>query len=51
VALAAAKPYANHLHFAPDRQPHQHHITQFLWAGCSSCHLTDSVKAPKALVS
>jgi len=24
VALASAGPYANHLHFAPDRLPHQH---------------------------
>jgi len=29
VAVASAGPYANHLHFAPDRQPHQHLITQF----------------------
>jgi len=29
VAVASAGQYANHLHFAPDRQPHQHLITQF----------------------
>ena len=28
VAVASARPYANHLHFAPDRQPCQHLITQ-----------------------
>jgi len=28
-AVASAGPYANDLHFAPDRQPHQHLITQF----------------------
>jgi len=28
--------YANNLHPAPDRQPHQHLITQFLQTGCSS---------------
>jgi len=22
------------IHLAPDRQPHQHHITQFLQVGC-----------------
>jgi len=30
VAVASAGLYANHLHFAPDRQPHQYPITQFL---------------------
>jgi len=34
VALASAGPYADHLHLDPDRQPHQHLITQFLQAGC-----------------
>jgi len=29
-AVASAGPYANNLHLAPDRQPHQHPITQFL---------------------
>ena len=28
--------YANNLHLAPDRLPHQHLIAQFLQAGCSS---------------
>jgi len=27
-AVASAGPYANNLHLAPDRQPHQHLITQ-----------------------
>jgi len=27
VAMASAGPYANHMHFAPDIQPHQHLIT------------------------
>ena len=30
------------------KQPHQHLITQFLQAGCSSWHPTDSVKTLKA---
>jgi len=46
-----AGPYANNLHLAPDRQPHQHLITQFLQAGCSSRRTTNSVKALTALVS
>jgi len=29
VAVASAGAYADHLHFAPDRQPCQHLITQF----------------------
>jgi len=28
VAVASAGPYVNHLHLAPDRQPHEHLITQ-----------------------
>ena len=28
-AVASAGPYANNLHLALDRQPHQHLITQF----------------------
>ena len=28
-AVASAGPYANNLHLAPDRLPHQHLITQF----------------------
>ena len=37
-------PYANSLHLAPDRWPHQHLIAQFLQAGCSSWRATNSVK-------
>jgi len=37
-AVASAGPHANNLHLAPDRQPHQHLITQFLQAECSSWH-------------
>jgi len=29
MAVAIAGPYANNLHLASDRQPHQHLITQF----------------------
>jgi len=29
MAVASAGPYANNLHLAPDRQPHQHLITIF----------------------
>jgi len=47
VAVASARPYANHLHLAPDGQPRQHVITQFLQAGCPSCHPTNSAKALK----
>ena len=32
MAVASAGPYANNLHLAPDRQPHQHLITQLLQA-------------------
>jgi len=46
--VASAGPYANHLHLAPDRQPHQHLITQFLLARCSSWHPANSVKVRKA---
>jgi len=28
-AATSAGPYANNLHLAPDKQPHQHLITQF----------------------
>jgi len=44
-AVASAGPYANNQHPTPDRQPHQHHITHFLQARCSSWHQTNSVKA------
>jgi len=30
-AVASAEPYANNLHLAPDRQPHQQLITQFFY--------------------
>jgi len=33
VAVASAGPYANHLHLAPDRQPHQYLTTHFLQSG------------------
>ena len=48
MAVALAGPYANNLHLARDRQQHQHLITQFLQAGCSSWRPTNSVKALKA---
>jgi len=48
VAVTSARPYANHLHLAPDRYPLQHLITQFLQIGCSSLRPTNSVKALKA---
>jgi len=47
-AVASAGQYANNLHFAPDRQPHQHLITQVLQAGCSSSCPANSIKALKA---
>ena len=37
--------WTNNLHLTPDRQPHQHLITHFLQAGCSSWRPTNSVKA------
>ena len=46
---ASAGPCANNLHLAPGRQLHQHLINQFLQAGYSSQHSTNSVKALKAL--
>jgi len=52
VAVASAKPYANHSHVAPDRyKPRQYLTTQFLQAGCPSCHPTNSVKALKAITA
>jgi len=48
-AVASAGPYANNLHLGPDRQPHQHLITKFLQARCSSWCPTNNVKALKAL--
>ena len=47
MAVASAGPYANNLHLAPDRQPHQHLSTQCLQAGCSSWRPTNSVNALK----
>jgi len=47
VAVASSGPYANHLHLAPDRQPYQYLITQFLQARCPSCRPTNSIKALK----
>ena len=51
MAVPSAGPYANTLHLAPDRKPHQHLITQFLQARCSFRSPTNSVKALKADVS
>jgi len=48
-AVASAGLHANNLHLAPDRQPHRHLITQFLWTGYSSCRPTNSVQALKAV--
>ena len=39
------------IHLAADRQPHQHLITQFLQARCSSWHPTNIIKALKAVQS
>ena len=44
-AVASAGPYTNNLHLAPDWQPHQHLITQFLQAVCSSWRPTEALKA------
>ena len=41
--MAPARPHANHLHLAPDRQPCQYLTTQFLQAGCPSCRPTNSI--------
>jgi len=48
-AVASAGPYANNVHLAPDRQPHQHPNVQFLQAGCSSWRPTNRVSVIKAL--
>jgi len=50
-AVALAGPYANNLHLAPDRQPHQHLITQFLQARCSSWHRTNSASTDGTLAN
>jgi len=47
-AVASAGPYANNLHLASDRQPHQHLITEFLQAGCTSGRPINGVEALKA---
>jgi len=49
MAVASAGPYANCLHLAPDRYPHQHLVAQFLQTRCSSWCPTNSVKALKAI--
>jgi len=49
MAVASAGPYANNLHLASYRQPHQHLISQCLQAGCSSWCPTNGVKALKAI--
>jgi len=55
VAVASAEPYANHLHLTPDRQPHQHLITEFFTGRmlfrtpsqqCQSTEGTSPVPAP-----
>jgi len=51
VAVISAGPYANYLHLAPDREPHQYLTTQFLQAGYSSCRPTNSVKALSVMES
>ena len=33
MAVVSAGPYANSLHLAPGRQPHQHPVTPFLQTG------------------
>jgi len=45
MVAASSGPFANNLHLAPDRQPPQHLISQFLQAGCSLWRPTNSVKA------
>jgi len=49
-AMASAGGYANGLHFVPERQPHQHLISQFLQAKYYSRCPTNSVKALKAQI-
>ena len=50
MAVESAGPHANNLHRTLDCSPHQHLITQFSQAGCSSLHPTNSVKALKAVI-
>ena len=47
MAVASAGPHANNLHLAPDRQPHQQLIAQFLQVDFFSWCPTNSVKAQK----
>jgi len=50
MAVKSAEPYADHLHLAPDKQPHQHHIIQTFTGRMllpSWCQ-TNSVKTLKA---
>ena len=52
VALASAEPYASYLHFAPEDNHASTSSVRFLWAGCPSWHLTNSIKALiKALIN
>jgi len=47
MAVTSAGPYADNLHLASDREPHQHLITQCLQSGCYSWHSANHVKALK----
>jgi len=50
VAVASAEPYASYLHFAPeDNHASTSSVRFFAW--CPSWHLTNSVKALKAIQS
>jgi len=49
VAVASAGPYANHMHLAPDRQPHQYLITKFFTDRMLFLTPNNSVKALKAM--
>ena len=50
MAVASAGPYANNLHLAPDRQPHQHLITQ-IFIGRMLFLMPSHVRALKATQS
>jgi len=45
MAAASAGQYANNLHLAPERSPHQHLITQFFTGQVLFLTLTNSDKA------
>ena len=47
MAVASAGPYANNVHLAPDRQSHQHLITQFFYRPDALLRPTNSVSALK----